>query len=271
VGKIKTIKDYEAEIKALHTQIKDYPDLESLQNQLYNRLSSWEKLIEKIVFKPGNEQHPWTEEEFNKGLESPKFQVRKMPTKKESHIAQTGDYYCYAKCGSRELIVPILIERKGGKDGKSGPHDIYGTLSNEKNRTNLYEEIQRFREDGRFEQMFLIAECSYEDFMKYVPAFKGKGRNVDHVAVSVGTRQATVAGLYLRGCTVIFAGTRARAVQMYKDLIRQWLMKNYATVLHIKEDVKEPDKLVGEDRETLTFVADGVRFRVPKEAVEVLQ
>ena len=32
---------------------------------------------------------------------------------------------------------------------------------------------------------------------------------------------------------MIFAGNRKRAIKMYKDLLRQWILKNYATILKL--------------------------------------
>ncbi len=229
----KPIEYHVEKIKEFHELKKDYPDSETIDRKLYTQLSAFEYKLNKLFFVASNEQTPW-EPELLGG------EIRPMLTKREFKVPQCGDYQCYYKGPGFEGWVPILVERKGGARRKSGPNDLYGTLSNKENRTNLYEEIERFKADKRFEQMYLIAECSFDEFMKYVPAFNGRERNTNHIALSAETRRATIAGIEIRGCHVIWAGTRARAIQMYKDLIRQWIMKNYPRVLGL-------DKLVYDD------------------------
>jgi len=256
----KTIDQYEAEFKQLHEEGKE---------PSYSQLSKWAELVSITISQSQQEWYPWTPDEL--GLPVIPM-LKKKETKKVHNPAQTGDYIAFYSTPSGEGWIPFVVERKGGKAGKSGPHDLYGTLSNIENRTNLYEEIQRFKEDERFDAMYLIAECTYQEYCSYVPAFSGRdssgkpARNVNHVSMNVESREATIAGLYIRGCNVVFAGTRAKAIKIYKDLIRQWLMKNYIKVLGLNE----PNKLIGEDRYYLEFKADGMKFRVRKEAVEVL-
>ena len=47
--------------------------------------------------------------------------------------------------------------------------DLYGTLMNKEQRSRLYREIARYEGDKRFNRFMLIAECTYEDFLQYVP------------------------------------------------------------------------------------------------------
>ena len=257
MSKKKTIEAYEAEFKQLHEEGKE---------PSYSQLSKWADLVQISVFQSPQEWYPWTETELG-------FPVRPMLNKKECKIAQTGDYIAFYNTPSGSGWIPFLVERKGGKEGKSGPHDLYGTLSSVENRTNLYEEIDRFKVDKRFDDMYLIAECTYKEYCSYVPAFSGRDakgkakRNVHHISMSVESREATIAGLYLQGCCIIFAGTREKAIKMYQDLIRQWLLKNYLIVLCL---VENPYKLIGEDKNTLTFKADGTTFKVKKDACEVI-
>jgi len=260
MGKKKTIEAYEAEFKQLHEEGKE---------PSYSQLSKWADLVSITISQSQQEWYPWTEEELGFPVIP---MLKKKETKKIKIPIQTGDYIAFYSTPSGEGWVQFVIERKGGKRGKSGPHDLYGTLSSIENRTNLYEEIQRFKDDSRFEAMYLIAECTYQEYCSYVPEYSGRDengkskRNIYHISMSVESREATIAGLYIRGCNVIFAGAREKAIKIYKDLIRQWLMKNYVNVLRLNG----PNKLIGEDRETLTFSADGIKFRVRKEAVEVL-
>lgn len=65
-----------------------------------------------------------------------------------------------------DRYVPILCERKSIQDA-------YGTLIVEENRSRFYREIDRFREDPRFDQMVVIVEGSLSDFLLYQPEFTG--------------------------------------------------------------------------------------------------
>lgn len=260
MGKVKTISDYESQIKILYSQIQEQKakiekcnnlkapkkdialvkkklleELVDLESQMWTQRSSWAHLAKLIIFQSPEEHYPWTSEELG-------YEVRKMLTKKEISIEQTADYQAYYEGNGYAGWIPFIVERKGGKEKtKPNPNDLYSTLSNEKSRQTFYKEILRFKEDSRFTEMYLIAECSYEDFIKYIPAFNGTDghghakRNVNHIGVSVGTREATIAGLEMRGCHVIFSGSRPRAIKMYRDLLRQWLLKNYDTVLGLNK------------------------------------
>jgi len=273
VGKVKTIQDYEARIRELHAQIKTQEtkitkclslkapkkdiavvkkqleaDIETLKSQLNNQLKVWADLVEVIIFQSPEEHYPWKEEDLG-------HQVRKMLTKAEIKIEQTADYQAYYQGVGYAGWIPFIVERKGGKEDKKGqgiPNDIYATLSSAHSRETFYKEIKRFKDDSRFHEMYLIAECSYEDYIKYVPAYNGRDdnghakRNTNHIGVSVATREATIAGLEMRGCHVIFAGNRARAIKMYKDMIRQWLIKNYPIVLKLDRVVYNDLKVISE-------------------------
>lgn len=218
----KTIEEYIEEIKDIHDALKEYPDNKTLLRKRYNRLSSFADLVEITTFQSPEEKHPWLSEELG-------HNVRPMLTKKQIKIEQTADYQAYYQGPGFAGWFPFLVERKA--------EDLYSTLSNEESRSRFYDEISRFKADERFSEMYLIAECSYEDFLKYVPRFSGRDengrpkRNKNHISVSVQTREATIAGLYIRGCSVIFAGSRSRAIKMYKDLLRQWILKNYDVML----------------------------------------
>lgn len=258
MGKVKTIQDYESRIRELYAEIKKQEtkikrctsvkapkkdialvkkkleaDLETLKSQLYNQLKVWADLVDITIFQSPEEHYPWEEKDLG-------HPVRKMLTKAEISIEQTADYQAYYQGVGYAGWVPFIVERKGGKEAKKGqgiPNDVYATLSSAHSRETFYKEIKRFKADTRFTQMYLIAECSYEDYIKYIPAYNGVDknghakRNTNHIGVSVATREATIAGLEMRGCHVIFAGSRGRAIKMYKDLLRQWVIKNYTTVL----------------------------------------
>jgi hypothetical protein len=79
--------------------------------------------------------------------------------------------------------------------------------------------------------MVIIAECSLKEYLEFTPPFMGKKRNTEHYGMSVPAREATIAGLYVKGVPVLFASTRKRAINIYLNLIRQWILKNYTVVL----------------------------------------
>ena len=102
---------------------------------------------------------------------------------------------------------------------------------NAKKCARFYREIDRYNDDPRFSQMVVIAECTFEQFLLYRPPFIGKKRNTKHIGASVAARRGKIASLHARGVPVVFCGTRKNAIEMYKVLVRQWLIKNYVTVL----------------------------------------
>jgi len=221
----KTIQQYGEEIKSLHEALKEYPDSESIQSKLNTRVGSWAKLIDITIFAAQNEQIPWTSEDLG-------YPVRPMLLKEKSGLQQVGDYQAYYSGPGFAWWVGILAERKGGK---KGCEDLYSTLMGTENCARFYREITRFKDDPRFTQMVVIAECTLNDFLLYSPAFNGKERNVNHIGANVEARRGKIASLYTRGVPVLFAGTRKNAIELYKGLIRQWIKQNYASILKLDE------------------------------------
>lgn len=189
-----------------------------------NRVGSWAKLVDITIFAAQNEQLPWTSDDLG-------YHVRPMLLKEKSGIQQVGDYQAYYRGPGYAGWVGILAERKGGKP--KGCEDLYSTLMGAENCARFYREIDRFREDPRFTQMVVIAECTLNDFLLYSPAFSGKKRNINHIGANVEARRGKIASLYTRGIPVLFAGTRKNAIELYMSLIRQWLRQNYATILKL--------------------------------------
>lgn len=219
----KTIQAYEAEIKELHNTLKEYPDNEILQKKLNNQVSSWAKLIDITIFAAQNEQIPWQEQDLG-------YPVRPMLLKEKSGLQQVGDYQGYYSFPGGAGWIGILVERKGGK---KGCEDLYSTLMSAENCLRFYREIERFKQDSRFSQMVVIAECTLNDFLLYTPAFTGKERNVNHIGANVEARRGKITSLYARGVPILFAGTRKNAIELYRGLLRQWLRLNYASILKL--------------------------------------
>ena len=255
----KTASGYAAEIRQL------YPTTtEAEQLTLNRKISSFVKLLDITIFQAQNEQLPWSEEDLG-------YTVRPMLLKSKCGDDQVGDYQAYYSSPVCSGWVGILVERKGGK---KGCEDLYSTLINSENCSRFYREIDRFQEDERFTQMVIIAECSFEQFLLYRPPFIGKTFNKDHLGASVAARRGKIASLYARGVPVIFAGTRYNAIEVYKALIRQWLIKNYVSILGL--DV-EPynDRAFLETRiaqleaELQAARASLLRYEVPVEEVRI--
>lgn len=157
MGTKKALDDYETDIFILHKKIckiTDYhPDYDKLNAQLSRQLTAWVNLLNFSVQVASNEQLPWKTEEIG-------YTCGPMITKKESMVAQTGDYVAFME--DYNQYVGLCIERKTLQDQ-------YSTLMDTEQRSRLYREIARYEADTRFNKFMLIAECSYEDFLTYVP------------------------------------------------------------------------------------------------------
>jgi hypothetical protein len=246
----KPIEYHIEKIKEFHKAKLEYPDSETIERKLYEQLSQWEYKLKKKYIVSGQENYPWGEDKLGHQTEAmltltetDRYFSKKWLAghrdkinlfegfEREDIQPQCGDYQGYIVVNGKVIWIPIVVERKGGKEGKSGADDLYGSTSSPENRRNLYEEIERMKLDKRFSYRYLIAECSFKDYMDFAPLFNGKQRNVNHFSLSPETKRATIAGLEIRGLHVIWAGTRAKAIQMYIDLNRQWIMKNYVKIL----------------------------------------
>lgn len=228
----KTISQYVNEINDLYNQTLEYPDSETFQKKLKNRVGSWADLLEITVFVASNEQRPYTSEELG-------YSTRSMLLKQHTKIKQVGDLHAYYSGGGVAGWVGVLVERKGGKKGME---DLYGTLMNADNCARFYREIETFQADERFSLMVVIAECTLTDFLLYVPAFNGNKRNYDHIGASVESRRAKINSLYIRGVPVLFAGARIMAIEMYRGLIRQWILKNYVSILKLGMQIEDSER-----------------------------
>lgn len=215
----KDISEYEAEIKRFHEAVIEYPGTDSLQSKLKYRLGVWADLLEVTVFVASNEQKPYTSDELG-------LKVKPMYTKEVSTYNQTGDYQFFIG-GHVNQWGGILIERKTVED-------FYGTLMSRDSRDRFYREILRYEADDRFSQLIVIVEGSLQDFIVYSPKFNGKTYNKNHAGASVASKRGTVAALFAKGVPVLWCGTRREAVQLYPQLIRQWCIKNYKTLLELE-------------------------------------
>jgi hypothetical protein len=227
---MKSISDYETDIRTLHTAIQklpDYhPDYENKNNQLSRQLTAWVKQLNIHVEVASNEQTPWLESELG-------YASIPMRQKKDSQCTQTGDYHAYLE--DYDMYVGACVERKGTtrKNGRMVGCDFYSTFSKADNRKRFEAEFKRCQDDTRFNQFVLIAECSYGEYLSFKPTFNGKNYNKTNYGMNVAARRATIAKLITIGVYVYFVGTRKAAVDLYHDLVIQWCRANYQTILKI--------------------------------------
>lgn len=235
----KKLADYENDIKQLHASIEEYPEVDKLKKTLNHRLGKWFELLDVTIFVASNEQTEWTAEELG-------HKTRPMLTKHEAGMQQVGDYQIFVDGHGKSLpdsFSSLLVERKGStyeRDARGGLNmigcDLYSTAMNKSNRERFYREIDRFPVDDRFDRMVVICECTYEQFLRFVPKFTGKKFNKNHVGASVASRVATINSLEERGISVRFMGSRKRAIEAYQSMIRLNVVSNYERWIDCEPD-----------------------------------
>lgn len=208
--------DYEFELCSLRDAIRDDPhNREEYQREIEKTVPKWMETLPVTVFVANNEQTPWD-------IESIGFSSCPMPQKNENVPQQVGDYQYWIETPGRpalECFGPLLVERK------SLP-DFYGTMYGERER--FYREVDRFKQDSRFNQMLIIVESEIGDWYEYQPTV---ARSYDETSrtrtVTLEGKQATIASLLARGVMPVFAGSRELAPRLYRNLVRQNIIKNY--------------------------------------------
>lgn len=227
----KSVDDYAASILKLHVELQHlpvyHPDYEKKQDQLSRQLTAWSKKLNITTQVASNEQTPWLAEEIG-------HPCIPMLLKKDSQHRQTGDYIAYLD--DYDMFGGLCVERKGTTRTNSRMIgcDLYSTFSKKDNRRRFEAEFKRFQNDPRFNLFVLIAECSYGEYLSFKPAFNGNNYNRTNFGMNVAARRATIAKLISMGIDVHFAGTRQAAVELYSDLVRQWIRVNYKTILNIE-------------------------------------
>lgn len=217
--------EVEDEIRTLHRAVQQYPDNQTLKNKLKYRLNKWYDLIKPDIYiiVANNEQYPWSSDDLG-------FETHDMFLKKDIKLNQVGDYQIFVdRCGNalKDSFSSLLVERKGctfESDARGGLKmvgcDLYSTLMLRSNRERFYKEIERFESDPRFTWMVMICECTYEQFLRFTPKFNGKEYNHNNSGASITSRVASVNALEERGVSVRFVGSRERAVESYKSMVR---------------------------------------------------
>ncbi len=229
---------YVQEIELLHNTIKSMeegPDRTKKQKQLYRKVAFWEKnKLNKVVYVANNEQTPWPL------FEAVGLPVLPMKTKAKSGYLQVGDYICCVFIGdgrsgkpdSYHKYLPLVIERKTCED-------LHNTIVPFDGWARFKREIDRFCIDDRFSRMAIITETTLKEFLEYKPKIKinkiGKKVYNRDLPVPPEVKRAKIAKCFVLGAPVLFAGTTHQAMKMYKNLIRQTIIEQYADLLGLKQ------------------------------------
>ena len=152
---MKSAQNYADEIRTIHAKLQKDPGSDKLEKQLSYRLREWSTRVPIIIRVAKNETKPWTEEE----LGIPAFSMGK---KVDTRFDQVGDYHFEVSLGDRVVTGGLVVERKEVSD-------LYGTLLNHNRRERFNREIERFRQDPRFDQMTIMVEGTMDEFLDYVP------------------------------------------------------------------------------------------------------
>ncbi len=225
----KTVDSYADDIQHIHTELNKlpeyHPEYEKLEKKLSSQLGKWANLADIVVFAASNEQDPYTELELG-------LPVQPMALKSKSGYRQVADYLFQVN----GIWSTLAVERKGvtRNNGNMKSCDLYSTLFNNSNRNRFKNEYIRFQADLRLKSFKVLVECSYEDFLSYTPLFNGNKRNSNHNGASINSRIGTITSLEEDGCHIIWTGNRERAIEMYRSMIRMWIIKNYASILDLK-------------------------------------
>ena len=228
----KSIDDYSASIIQHHVELQrlppQHPDYEKTEDQLSRQLAAWAKKLNITVQVASNEQTPYSADELG-------YPCIPMSLKKDSMMRQVGDYVAYLD--DYDQFAGVLVERKGTtrENGRMVGCDLYSSFSKKDNRRRFEAEFKRYQNDPRFNLFVLIAECSYGEYLSFKPKFNGKNYNKTNFGMNVAARRATIAKLIAMGINVHFAGTRKAAVELYHDLVLQWVRANYVEILNIDD------------------------------------
>lgn len=225
--KRKTASAYAEEIDVLHRELQASPDSDTIRKKIDYRVKKWMTLIDIRIEIANNEQRPWDAEMLG-------YPTAPMRTKKNTDYNQVGDYIGVVNMPDGPKYIGVVVERKSVED-------LYGTLINEDNRARFHREIDRFKDDERFNQMIVMVEGSLSEFLLYQPSFSGNDfdytRRFDTKRNNViNDKKLTVlADLFIMGVPVMFADNSTLASQMCGRLFRESIKKGYWKLLNLDE------------------------------------
>jgi hypothetical protein len=222
---MKTVEELELEILRYHEAIQADPsNADEYTSKLDSRVKAWYNQLDITVFVANNEQLPWTQGELD-------FKTRPMPPKATTGYSQVGDYNFHIGNRGGSFIKGfggLVVERKGGV---LGWEDFYGTLFNSnkesgrKNRDRFYDEIKRFHADDRFTDFVIFVECDIITWLNYLPP------NTKAKSIMIPQKLAVLASLEARGAHVEWCGNRQIASRMYRDFVKQWVIKHWKDII----------------------------------------
>lgn len=244
----KTKERYAQEIKLLHGSIlhwnptaanvikdvfklKCVPDRHQVLSMLRIRKDAWYKKLDIVIWVANNEQKGWTEEELG-------FPTAPMPLLSElkkidkSFTGQTGDYVCIVE----GQMMRFGIERKAKEDFYSS---LMGRNEDKTRKVDrLYREFERAKQV--FDCFYMLVECTEDEYLAYKPMrhkMKGEswnefGERNEHPGASVESRKSLVKSIQTKNVHVIFHADRLTAASTVGELLRQWVLAKYLSIIH---------------------------------------
>lgn len=203
--------EWERDVRDLYDALQDYPESTKLQSAYWQQLTGWYNTLIITVQIPGNEKLPYTPLELG-------MMTEKMPLKSESNYDQIADYNIRIRGEGIDMVGGLVAERK------SLP-DLFGTLLHGDSSLRLYREVDRFYKDNRFDTFVILAECTDQQFMNYLPDDHEGSTDLTH------SKLGKIASLFTRGTPVWWCGNHTGAALRFKYLTKQWIFKNWQTVM----------------------------------------
>lgn len=245
---------------------------------------------------PGNEKRKAYSEEELGGLEIVAM-PKKSNRKGQEEEAQTGDYAVKLSTDGKNFKrLKIRFERKSVEDASGTIINGWKRFLGELNRAKLNPEIEDFRivvEGGMLQTLTFF--YPYPKICKYCvnagyklkdkrrtyycktthkdvkensncSRIKVKSRSPKQVAQLISLKRGRIGIIEAMGFPVKWCDTRTEAANYINVSIKEYFKVHFAEILEFDRNVK----LIGEDRNTLTFEAVGIKFCVNKDAVKVL-
>ncbi len=268
-------------------------ELEDLQEYLSHFYDEHCKVEVEI---PGNElRKAYSEKEI--GFESIPM-PKKIVRKSYQEEAQTGDYsFKISVDGGEFKRLKIRFERKEVGDFCGTIINGWGRFLKELERAKSNPEIEDFRIVVEGDRLQAIAfffpypkVCKYCKYVGYKISKEKKrsyycridkmnknyNSNCNKIAVKqrshkqiaqmIAFKRKRIGMIEAMGFPIEWCGSRGEAATHINVAVKQYFIVHYEEILGLNKNVM----LKGEDHETLTFEVSGMRFRVQKDAVEVL-
>jgi len=272
----------------------DDPDTELEELQEYLSLFYDEHCKVEVEI-PGNElRKAYNEKEI--GF-APVPMPKKIVRKSYQEEAQTGDYaFKISVDGGEFQRLKIRFERKEVGDFNGTILNNWKRFYRELKRAEVNKEIEDFRivvEGDRLQALTFFMPypkvCKYcmnvgyrvkNSKRTYYCRIDGKDKNYNsncsrlvlkkrsqkQIAQQIAFKRKRIGMIEAMGVPIEWCGSRGEAATHINVAVKQYFIVHYEEILGLNKGVK----LAGEDRETLTFEVSGIKFKVAKDAVEVL-